>query len=121
MDKKSDYFFLILFFLVFFVSGYRFYQYMIAENFPVHVNTSCDPSAESCFSVSCTPGDTTCDSSPYAKVIISDSDIPKCLEEHSCDRFSCGSIASCTESYCSSDTLEDGETCTTTVPTLTSN
>lgn len=90
--------------------GYRYYQYMVKKNFILEVNVACDPNTENCFKADCS-GDG-CDTSTYKKVTISAHDAPKCLEEHNCDTFTCTGISSCTMTYCSKDTLADGEVCT---------
>jgi hypothetical protein len=63
----------------------------------------------------CSPEeDLECDSSPYKRVEILKSDAPSCLEEHTCDSFSCSGIENCSITLCSEDELEDGEKCLST-------
>ncbi len=92
--------------------AYRYDQYVLHKNYIVNAQAPCDPTTEQCFVSDCTPGDPGCDTSPYEKVTMSAAEAPACLEEHSCDSFSCAGSLSCSIAYCSDDTLEDGETCT---------
>ncbi|MES2225726.1 MAG: hypothetical protein V4480_02855 [Patescibacteria group bacterium] len=96
------------------IVGYRYDQYLVEKQYTLRVDVSCDSAAESCFAADCTPDSgPDCDPTPYKKVEIRAADAPACLEEHSCEHFSCAGIASCTLSLCSGDVLEDGEKCAT--------
>jgi hypothetical protein len=111
MNKFSKYFFVLIILSLICVMGYRYYEYIYLRNFLLDVNVPCDPTTEQCFVADCEPGPD-CDSTPYAKVEIIAHDAPVCLEEHACESFSCDGINSCNVTYCSADSLVDGEVCT---------
>lgn len=98
----------------FFIVGYRFYGYMVQKDYVLYVNTACDPNTEACFDPNT---DASVDETPYKKVEITAKFAPACLGEHSCEEeFTCDSVseqANCSITYCSEDTLEDGEQCYT--------
>jgi hypothetical protein len=99
--------------LILTVVGFRYNEYVIHRNFVMDVNAPCDPSTEACFTSSCSPAeDLGCPVGPYKKIEINNADAPRCLENHQCTHFACDGIASCTTTYCSSDVLADGESCT---------
>ena len=74
---------------------------------------ACDPTEKSCFVSDCSvDNDPECDVSPYMKVEINAHQAPKCLEEHTCEAFVCTEeLESCSITYCSEDTIEEGEIC----------
>ena len=111
MSKLSKYFFALMIAALLCVVGYRYYQYVYMRNFILDVNVACDPVKESCFTADCNASDPSCDTTTYKKVEILAHNAPKCLEEHSCQNFSCDSINSCKISTCSTDSLADGEKC----------
>lgn len=113
--KRSPVYFLGISILVLIaIVGYRYQQYVVDHNFKLKVNTSCDPTTEACFQADCDPAsDAECDTSPYKKVSILAKEAPACLEEHSCEAFTCDGKASCSISYCSESEVSDGEVCTT--------
>ena len=95
------------------VIGFRYYEYVLRGDFMMNVYAPCDPSVEKCFVSDCSPADDlSCPIGPYKKVEVREGDAPRCLEEHQCASFTCAGIASCTATYCSDATLEDGESCT---------
>ena len=97
---------------------FRYYDYVIQHNFVMDVNAPCDTSTEQCFVQDCSPTDKPdCPGGPYKKIEIKNADAPRCLENHQCQSFSCDGIASCTTTYCSKDTLADGESCFQTATT----
>lgn len=103
---------LLVMLAVFTIVGFRYNQYVQERNYLLNVNTGCNTESESCFAADCSvASDPSCDPTPYEKVVISAHDAPSCLEEHSCESFSCGNIASCSISYCSKDTITEGERC----------
>lgn len=110
MNKISKYFFVLVVLSLLCVIGYRYYDYIYKQNFLLDVNASCDPVKENCFVADCEPGPD-CDQTPYKKVEILAHNAPKCLEEHTCENFSCDGIGSCNVTYCLADTLSDGEKC----------
>lgn len=90
----------------------RYEQYVKEGRFVVEANTACSSEEGKCFVADCVAGEADCDTTPYKKVSIYKHDAPKCLLEHSCDTFSCPSGAGdCGITYCSPDTIEDGEKC----------
>lgn len=111
MGKNPTYFLLLAFLGLVAILGYRYDQYVLKQNYLLEVAVSCDPAAQSCFAVDCDPEDPECDATPYAKVTILAKDAPACLQEHSCESFSCGSVESCTETFCSEESLVEGEIC----------
>lgn len=114
MNKGTKLFILSIVFVILIIIGYRYNQFYSEKQFTLHIDSSCNPTSQSCFQITCTSGDIACDPSPYEKVDILDKNAPTCLEEHSCTNFSCNGISDCAITYCSTDTLEAGENCTTT-------
>ena len=114
MNSKRDLNYLIvaIIFIIVFVGGYRYYQYMIERNFTIEVNMICDSQTKNCFTSS---NDLGYGQDPYEKVTLTARYAPQCLEEHTCDSFSCPSILEkssiCEVTYCSNDTKDDGEEC----------
>lgn len=112
MKKTTIYFFIIAFLLIFIVGGYRYHQYIIDKNFILELNTICNSEKENCF-ISSDPG-INFGQNPYEKVYIIAQYAPKCLEEHSCDSFSCPvslDSSKCKIFYCSEDSKSDREEC----------
>ena len=110
MNRLSKYLFILVILLFLAVMGYRYDEYILKRNFLITVNAVCNPSIESCFVADCETGPD-CDESPYKKVDILAHNTPKCLEEHNCPNFSCANISNCEETYCSENTLSEGEKC----------
>lgn len=91
---------------------YRFDQYVIQRNFVMVANAFCDPESEECFVMDCDPEtDEECDATPYKKVSILASEAPACLQEHTCETFSCDGLSSCEITTCDDESLEEGEAC----------
>jgi hypothetical protein len=111
MSKLSKYLFIIMMLALLCVVGYRYYGYVYMKNFLIDVNAVCDPKRQSCFVADCDPADSECDTTPYIKVELLAHDAPVCLEEHSCQTFSCSGLSNCTITTCSSESLSDGEKC----------
>lgn len=103
-------FFVVLFVLVFGIIAHNYDRYYLVRHFPVHAFTLCDTAAHSCFE-SAGDQDLSYQSGPYEKVEMDAAYAPSCLEEHTCSDFSCGTTGTCAITYCSEDTLEEGETC----------
>lgn len=120
--KKSPILILIVAALVFLgIVFYRYQQYVLIGNFLIDVDAPCNPLVSSCFMSDCTPGvDLSCDQTPYVHVEVLAKNAPPCLAEHSCQSFSCSNRADCTITYCSKDTLSDGEVCSVVPPVITS-
>ena len=95
------------------IAWYRYDQYVVKRNFITYAAVPCSAEEGTCFVMDCSPEeDEDCDITPYKKVEVLASEAPKCIEEHMCESFTCplGS-ATCTETFCADDTLEDGEAC----------
>jgi hypothetical protein len=103
--------------LILAVIGFRYQEYVLYRHFPMTVYAPCNALEEKCFVSSCSPEeDIGCPIGPYKKIFIQNSDAPHCLENHSCDSFSCDGIASCETTYCGDDSVEDGESCSNLPP-----
>jgi len=113
MNKKyQTVTFLVLFSaLIIILVAYNFRRYYIAKDYSIYAFTACDPAQHSCFQADPDTADPTFQSGYYAKVEMEAVYAPACLDEHTCENFSCDNIASCKITYCSSDTIEPGETC----------
>lgn len=93
------------------IIGFRYHQYIVDQNFLLYLNGPCDPANESCFIEDCSAGDESCQAVPYIKIELLAKDAPNCLEEHTCESFSCEGLNQCEITYCSEDALEEGEVC----------
>lgn len=94
------------------IALFRFNDYVLQGNFTLLVNSACDVNAESCFEAECSPEEEIgCPEGPYKKIQIKKADAPPCLEEHTCMNFQCPPGAVCEVTYCSDETVEDGEHC----------
>lgn len=102
----------IMFILLTWMGLYRYYDYMILKDFTMSVYAPCNQNSEDCFIVT-EESDVFFDFQyePYKKVEISYSVMPKCLEEHTCEEFSCGELSECSTTFCSPETQEEGEVC----------
>ena len=111
--KQRHYFGILMALLTLIAFGTRYFDYVWEKNTLIYVYAACDPTEESCFIV-----DNEDDAwlefqlTPYKKVEIVEKYAPVCLEEHTCERFSCNNLETCEETLCSDDSLEDGESCT---------
>jgi hypothetical protein len=90
----------------------RYYEFEVAHQFLIETNLACDVTSQSCFTMDCDANDPECDSSPYEKVEMAAYNAPSCAKEHTCESFSCEGRSGCTITFCSEDTLDEGETCT---------
>ena len=111
MRNNFNYVILIITIIMFLTGGYRYYQYIIKQNYILEINTICDSNISNCFTSS---EDLSFGQNPYEKVNIVERYAPKCLEEHNCNSFSCPlglSSDLCEITYCSNDTKADGEEC----------
>lgn len=113
MSKGSIFFFSTITILLLIVIIYRFEQYQVEKNFYIYGTVACDTEFESCFGYECAAEDAECEISAYKKVELHASNAPKCLFENDCSSFSCTNLENCSETYCSEETLEDGEVCLT--------
>ena len=118
MRKGTRWFLSILILSIVVVAAYRYYDYVINENFVFQVNTFCNPSAENCFAAAdSTNNDTSFGQTPYEKVSITERYAPVCLQEHTCTDFVCPQIpqgkGACSIKYCTNTGKIDGEICMT--------
>ena len=98
-------------FLILIVSA-RFTHFFVEKDFYVHSVAGCSPLEGTCFITDCDSNlDSECDLEAYKKIDIQGKDAPPCIFSLDCKDFSCDNIAGCTESYCSEETLEEGEKC----------
>ncbi len=110
--NQPAYFLLFLLFLFLVLIGYHTYKYYIVKNFILEVFTACNPTIDICFIADSNIADPNFQSEPYKKVIINADYAPQCLEEHSCENFSCDGISgNCSVIYCSQESVADGEMC----------
>ena len=109
MNKLTKYFNIIILSIIVLVFCYRFYDYRIKENYFIEVNAPCDISTEKCFQ---SDGTANNDAGPYKVVDILKKYAPDCLEEHSCQDFTCSVDSKyCTIRYCDVNTNKEGEKC----------
>lgn len=105
-------FLLALALLVAAVGYHNFNRFYLTKDYPLQVFTACDSTKYSCFVADADSADPTFQNEPYAKVEISASAAPHCLDEHTCTDFTCTGVhGACIVKYCSDATLETGETC----------
>ena len=98
--------------ILFIIIGFRYEQYVVERNFMLDVNVNCIEGEKGCFVADCDPADSEdCDTTHYKKVSILASEAPKCLEEHSCEAFSCSGLHNCAVVLCNDESLEEGEVC----------
>jgi hypothetical protein len=114
--NNSIYLSIIVMILVIIVGAYRTYEYIVRKNFIIEVDTVCNPEINSCFSSE----ELNFGQNPYEKVKIMAKYADSCLYEHTCEQFSCGELSdeSCEITFCSDQTVIEGETC---VGEITSN
>ena len=111
--KKFILFFVFVAFFVLFVYASNFVRYFALKNYDLYTFTSCNPDVHSCFVTDPDFTGFVFYVAPYAKVEIPASIAPACLDEHTCENFSCdGRGEGCVITYCSEDVLEEGEICT---------
>lgn len=114
MNQKNNlsYFIAVIILIILLIGSYRYYQYMVERNFVIEVNTICDPQKDTCFSAT---DDLSYGQNPYEKLTLTARYVSQCLEEHTCNSFSCPRVLEkssiCEVTYCSDDTKIDGEEC----------
>ncbi|HVY36105.1 MAG TPA: hypothetical protein VG982_02405 [Candidatus Paceibacterota bacterium] len=112
MDKRAQVTIILVVLAIFIVAGYRYKGYVLDGNYTVLANTVCDASEGHCFVSDCSPGESeNCDQTPYKKVTIERKYAPECILNHTCESFYCGDIPTCSITYCSDETLDEGEIC----------
>lgn len=92
------------------VIGYRFKEYFFEKNFLVATTLPCDPAKHLCFTIEC-PEDETCERGPYKKIVAPRFQVPECLEERTCQDFTCRPELGCREISCSYLDRMKGEIC----------
>jgi hypothetical protein len=110
-SQSRNYLGLLLIFLVTVATVTRYADYVWAKNSMLTIYGPCDPETESCFLASEDMAWTELQLEPYKKIEIKERYAPACLQEHTCETFSCNDLTDCTETTCSEDTLEEGEFC----------
>lgn len=131
MDRGGKLILILIVVPILSIVGFKYKQFFLDKDFLYTTYVSCDPATESCFKVICEGESATssgeCDSSsgvifsdgsPYKKIELSASKAPNCLlDEMTCPTFTCPKDdPTCTTTYCSDDTLEEGEECVPTTP-----
>jgi hypothetical protein len=126
MDKKSKIILISVFIIISAVVSFKYKQFFLDRDFLFLTQVNCNPATEQCFRVICNgPCDTSSQimfmgGSPYKYIELPRYKAPQCLEEVTCPDFVCKETDKCSITYCSADTLGDGEECiastTTTVP-----
>jgi hypothetical protein len=109
--KYSKYFYIAITILILIVTGYRFVQYRVENNFLLYGTISCNTETESCFVWDCSLDELDCDQTPYKKVTVWAASAPDCLYENDCEDFSCEGIKECQIQNCSAEALMDEEMC----------
>ncbi len=117
MDKASRYLFLFVVLAILAVGAYKYKEFVIDRNFDIFAHVTCDPESESCFVADCSPeDDPECDLTPYKKVLKPAKNIEKCGPSEECPELSCDeNETGCTTTYCSSETIDEGEICAETI------
>ena len=95
------------------IGARRFQKDYIERDYPLTVYADCDQEKHNCFIADEESADSDFQQEPYMKILISAADAPLCLEEHVCQNFECPPDADlCEITYCSTESLEEGEGCT---------
>ena len=122
---RSRWFFGIFFALIFLSISATFYRVFIARDYLVTVETICSPEAQSCFARDvcdtedqvCSEGDTPTETSYYKIVERKAFAFPETCASGSAELPLCADLscrpgeASCTETFCSDETVPEGERC----------
>jgi len=102
----------IVFFITLVVMA-SFTRYFVLKDYQLVTFTECNTDTHSCFTNDPNFDGFSFYSVPYAKVNIYAPDAPACLDEHTCQGFSCDNRGEdCLVIYCSEDNLDEGEICT---------
>lgn len=117
MDKKTKVlaFFLVAFFVI--SISAKYYNFVIAQDYIVDAEISCDTETESCFVWDCDiEEDEECDHTPYKYISKNISDLPYCdpytNEAGECPELSCSESDNYCEVFpCSEDELGEEEYC----------
>lgn len=109
--KVQKIIYLVLAILFLATAVYRFIDYRINKNFFIYSAIPCNPAVHSCFLELC-EDDVECEQVPYSKIEISAKVAPTCILENSCEELSCNDVQNCEIIYCTDESLEDYEDCT---------
>lgn len=114
MDRKSKLIFWIFFVSLAFIVTALFSKFYILRDYTLKAEVECDPQSEVCFERPCLE-ECEPDAEPeYYKIrTVQASDVPLC-DPHlgECPEVDCSSIASCSEEFCSDESVPDEESCT---------
>ncbi|MGB2791150.1 MAG: hypothetical protein WBC29_01205 [Candidatus Moraniibacteriota bacterium] len=122
---QSRWFFWVFFLAVFLSVFATFYRVFIAKNYLVDIETACSPETEACFArdicdtedQTCAEGDTPTGTSYYKTVERKAFAFPEACASGSLDSPLCADLScrsgevDCTETFCSDETVPEGETC----------
>jgi hypothetical protein len=120
-NRKNKIFFFGLFFLIFTSVGITYYRYIIALDYFVLLQTSCDPAVESCFLYECDPTaeDAECSENPaddayyYKQIEKKAYALQSCVQDlEGCSEATCQEgEENCTEIQCDISLEESGGVC----------
>ncbi|HBU07509.1 MAG TPA: hypothetical protein DEB09_05510 [Candidatus Magasanikbacteria bacterium] len=118
MDKKSKILVYIFFSLIVIVVVFTFYKFIIAKDYYIRLETTCEPTKEHCFVNECNPEEEECPADPaegisYYKIIEEKaSAIPDCsLSGEECPEIFCAEGEDCQEIFCDPETNDTGIEC----------
>jgi len=116
MDRKSKILIVIFVLLLIGSVGLTIFKYGIKKDYLIYGFSPCDPISESCFYYPCEEGDGSCNSDEveyYKKVEKKAFNIERCDPAvEGCNPLICSENEdNCVVIYCSEDTIEEGETC----------
>ncbi len=111
---KSKYLFLVFVLIVIVSIIYGLYHFIFARDYVIYSEISCDPSIESCFFYECDESELGCLGEPYKKIIKNAKYSPYCdpYADDNCPELFCEeSEFGCEIIECSTNELEEGESC----------
>ncbi len=123
MDRKSKILLVIFFLLLIGTVSVTVYKYGIKKDYLISGQAPCDIQTEACFYFPCEEGDDTCNPVEieyYKKVEKKASNIELCDPAvEGCNPLVCSAgEESCTVTYCSADTVDEGEECSIPTPSI---
>ncbi len=123
MDRKSKILLTVFLLLLIGTIAVTVYKYGIKKDYLIAGQAPCDIQTEACFYFPCEEGDATCDLAEieyYKKVEKKAYNITLCDPAvEGCNPLVCTEGENdCTVTYCSSDTLDEGEECSTATPAI---
>ncbi len=94
------------------VGGYYYLNIVNNLDYLTMISGECDPEQESCFQYC---QDASCaDAEPYKKILVKTARITECTTEECVLRICKSSESACLITYCSDETLKEGEICAST-------